>query len=197
MNGENEMPENNTPSVEVDEAPQEIPQDAPPEDAPQQEAPQEGGDEAKADPPPFSLDLGRFSEGMPPEELEFFGRLARESGATADVASQLMQRLGTYNQAVQDFTSKEWAEASRNDSEFGGAHFEQNIGTAKQALERFGSPELVQLLGQSPMGNHPEVIRFLVKVGKAMSEDTFVNGAAATGGDFDPRSFFEKSNMNP
>ena len=41
------------------------------------------------------------------------------------------------------------------------------------------------LLNSSGMGNHPEVARFAIKVGKAISEDTFLKAGARvpTGGD--------------
>ena len=160
-------------------------EEAPPDSGQQPEAPtggEEAGKTAESPPETYALDLGEWGANLPPEELQFFGDIAKESGASPEVASALMQRLGIYNQAVQDFTSKEWEEAARNDQEYGGAQFEQNIAIAKQALEQFGSPALSEMLAHSPMGNHPEVIRFLINVGKAVSEDNFVTGTARNGG---------------
>lgn len=174
--------------------------EATPEDGQQTETPtggEEAGKTAESPPETYALDLGELGANLPPEELQFFADIAKDAGATPEVASALMQRLGVYNQAVQDYQSDAWAQAARNDQEFGGAHFEQNLGIAKQALEQFGSPELLQMLGQSPMGNHPEVIRFLVNVGKAVAEDRVVGGTAAGHGAFDARDFYPNSNMNP
>ena len=160
-------------------------EEAPPDSGQQPEAPtggEEAGKTAQSPPETYALDLGEWGANLPPEELQFFGDIAKESGATPEVASALMQRLGIYNQAVQDFTSKEWAEAARNDQEYGGAQFEQSIAIAKRALDQFGNPALSEMLAHSPMGNHPEVIRFLINVGKAVSEDNFVTGTARNGG---------------
>jgi hypothetical protein len=73
---------------------------------------------------------------------------------------------------------KEWLDASQADKEFGGDNLQVNLGTAKKALDTFGSPELNKLLVSTGLGNHPEMIRLLYKAGKALSEDTFVAGTA-------------------
>ena len=71
-----------------------------------------------------------------------------------------------------------WLESSKSDKEFGGEKLEQNLGVAKGALDKFGSPELNQLLVSTGLGNHPEVIRLMYRVGAAISQDTFVAGSA-------------------
>lgn len=76
----------------------------------------------------------------------------------------------------------EWGEASRNDKEIGGAEFDVNLGSARAALEQFGTPELKQLLIDTGFGNHPEIVRTMVRIGKAMAEDKFVRGRASQGG---------------
>lgn len=63
---------------------------------------------------------------------------------------------------------RDWAEASRNDSEFGGDAFATNIKTAIKALDAFGTDELKALLNESGLGNHPEIIRAFYRVGRAM-----------------------------
>jgi len=81
-------------------------------------------------------------------------------------------------QAAMAKTTADWAQAAKNDPGIGGEHFDANLGLAKKALEAFGSPELNQLLNQSGLGNHPELLRAFVKVGRAISEDRLVTGAA-------------------
>ena len=71
----------------------------------------------------------------------------------------------------------EWADATRADKEIGGDALPENLGAAKKALDAFGTPELRLMLNESGLGNHPEVIRFMVRAGKAMSEDRIVTGA--------------------
>jgi hypothetical protein len=47
------------------------------------------------------------------------------------------------------------------------------VADALKARERFSTPALRQLLNETGFGNHPEVIKFFAKVGKAMREDAF------------------------
>ena len=74
--------------------------------------------------------------------------------------------VDAFNQLMND-----WQEQSKNDTEFGGDKFEENVGIARSAIDKFGTPELKQLLEEHGVGNHPEVIRFMVKVGKLTAED--------------------------
>jgi hypothetical protein len=57
----------------------------------------------------------------------------------------------------------------------------ENLSVAKKALDAFGSPELRVLLEQSGLGNNPEVIRFMFRAGKAISEDSFVGRSTGAG----------------
>jgi len=79
----------------------------------------------------------------------------------------------------------EWVTQVKNDKELGGDNLEQNLAVAEKALTAFGTPELRKLLGNydpqsnpkgTGMGNHPELIRAFVAIGKAISEDTPVSG---------------------
>lgn len=166
----------------------------------QQETPT-GGEEAgkTADSPPetYVLDFGNFADQVPPDEAAFLSQMAEGTGVPAEQAGRLIQNLAIYNQAKQDVQADEWADASRNDAEFGGDNFEANISIANKALKTYGSDALVEMLSTSPMGNNPEVIRFLWKVGQTLSEDRFTGGQPAQSGGFDARDFFPNSNMNP
>ena len=59
-----------------------------------------------------------------------------------------------------------------------------NLEVAKSSLKAFGTDALKSLLQESGLGNHPEVIRFMYRAGKAISEDSYVGnsqGASAKG----------------
>jgi hypothetical protein len=60
---------------------------------------------------------------------------------------------------------------------------------AKKALDAFGTTELRSLLNESGLGNHPEVIRFMFRAGKAISEDSMVTGTKGEAKSAGPRSF--------
>lgn len=104
--------------------------------------------------------------------------LFKELGLTQDQAQKLVDFQAKQVQASSEsqdnaFTQlmNDWQDQSKNDKEFGGDKFEESVGIARTAVDKFGTPELKQLLEEHGVGNHPEVIRFMVKVGKLTAED--------------------------
>ena len=73
----------------------------------------------------------------------------------------------------------DWLAEAKADPEIGGAAFDANVAVAVKAIEAFGSPGLKDLLNASGLGNHPEVIRFAAKAGKAIAEAPVVTGQTA------------------
>lgn len=73
-----------------------------------------------------------------------------------------------------------WQEQAKGDSEIGGDKFDQSVSDAREALGKFGTPELTKLLNDFGMGNHPEIIRFMSKVGALTKEDVPGSTGAAT-----------------
>jgi hypothetical protein len=121
-------------------------------------------------------------QGFDPEAMKVYAEVAKELNLSQDSAQKILDRMGpTVAQrqaaAIQKVQA-EWAEASRTDKEFGGDTLMDNLGVAKKALDSFGTPELRSLLNDSGLGNHPEIIRFMVRAGRAISEDRFVGGSA-------------------
>jgi hypothetical protein len=85
-----------------------------------------------------------------------------------------------------------WGDEVKADKELGGDKLAENLAVAKKAVDAFGSDEIRSLLDSTGMGNHPAVVRMMVKIGKAISEDGFVKGAPPT----PAKSFYDNSNMN-
>lgn len=77
-------------------------------------------------------------------------------------------------------TQASWLAAAQADKEFGGESITANMAVAKKAMT-FATPEFKTMLNESKLGNHPEVIRFMYRIGKAMSEDGYVASATGTG----------------
>lgn len=125
-----------------------------------------------------------------PEVLESFSGAAKEAGLTQDAAQKLIGKMAPALAARQadqvQAIHKEWLDSSTADKEFGGEKLAENLGVARKALENFGSPDLRKLLDETGLGNHPEVIRFMYRAGKAISEDTFVGGSTARAGAANP-----------
>lgn len=122
-------------------------------------------------------------------ELEGFTSLARDLNLSQAQAQQLVdyeaERMLAIQSAQQEAWTQQqvdWRNESQSDQEIGGNNFDGNIATAVKALDRFGTPELKSALNESGMGNHPEVIRAFYRVGKAISESSFVPGGSSSTG---------------
>ena len=167
------------------------------------------GQQADGDKPQGAPEKYEFT---PPEGKEFdaeiignFSEVAKELNLTQDAAQKLVETMGpkiAERQLAQvEAIRNEWMQASQVDKEFGGDKLNENMAVAKKALDSFGTPELRTLLQQSGLGNNPEVIRFMYRAGKAISEDTFVsnsNGASsgkANAGDFNAKAAALYSNQ--
>jgi len=111
-------------------------------------------------------------------QLESATPLFKELGLTQEQAQKLVDFQAAQVQAGQQgqmdaFTQlkDDWLAQSKADKEFGGDKFEENVGIAKQAIAKFGSEGFNKLLNDFGLGNHPEVIRLMTKVGRLTKED--------------------------
>ena len=136
----------------------------------------------------FNSQVADAPDELDPEVLTAFGEVAKELDLPQDAAQKVLDKVAPVIQARQaeqvEKARVEWAEESKSDDEFGGETFETNLEVAKTALNAFGTDPFKQLLSESGLGNHPEVIRFMYRAGKAISEDSYVGnsqGANAQG----------------
>lgn len=92
-----------------------------------------------------------------------------------DLASKLVQK-----QVSQWATHvKGLADSARTDPDIGGAKFEPTVKAARGVITRFGNPAFRSMLDQYGVGSHPEMIRFLSKIGASLSETPAVTGQTA------------------
>lgn len=126
------------------------------------------------------------------EILDAFTGAAKEANLTQETAQKLIEKMApaiTARQVDQvKAIHKEWLDASTADTEFGGDKLAENLGVARKAVEKFGTPELRKLLDETGLGNHPEMIRLFYRTGKAISEDKFVSGSPAGAGKVKPEN---------
>ena len=112
------------------------------------------------------------------EQLEAAAPLFKELGLNQEQAQKLVdfqaQQVQAGQQGQMDAFNQlktDWVEQAKKDAEIGGDKFDENVGIAKQALAKFGNEGFTKLLNDFGMGNHPEVIRFMAKVGRLTKED--------------------------
>lgn len=117
----------------------------------------------------MELDEAALNEASP--LFKELGLNQEQAQKAVDLYAQLIQagsqkQIDNFNQLMND-----WRTQSQNDKEFGGDKFNENVKVAQSAINKFGTPELKQLLEDHGVGNHPEVIRFMVRVGRTLKED--------------------------
>jgi hypothetical protein len=126
------------------------------------------------------------------EVMASYSQVAKELNLSQESAQRLLDAVGPKmaerQMAMIEATRNGWADNSKSDREFGGEKLSENLSVAKKALDAFGTTELRTLLNETGLGNHPELIRFMFRAGKAISEDRMVTGAA-TQAKAGPRSF--------
>ena len=170
-------------------------------------APSSDGAEAKpADQPagaPETYEAFTTADGAELDQaaVEAFTPVAKELGLTQDQAQKLVdlhaQQAQGWLQGLYDAHARQradWVAAAKADSEIGGTDHTDKVAVAKDALKRFGTPELSQALEESGLGSHPEVVRFFHRVGKAIADDAVVL-PASSGGPRSPRSLYPNSDM--
>lgn len=74
-----------------------------------------------------------------------------------------------------------WQASAKTDAEIGGANFDTTLVAAKNVLNVYGNPAFTTFLNTTGLGNHPEMIRLLSKVAKAVGEDKLLAGGAGAG----------------
>lgn len=115
----------------------------------------------------------------------------------ADLGAKQALRWAERAQTMHAEAIQAWTEAAQADPEIGGAKFKENLAVAKQAFEQFGTPALKQLLDESGLGNHPEILRWAYNAGKALSDDIVIPGDRnANEPDKGLKAMFPNSNMN-
>ena len=91
---------------------------------------------------------------------------------------------------------QQWKQDTKNDQEIGGDKFDVKIEQAKRALKVFGTPDLNQALEQTRMGNHPELIRLLSRIGEKITEEGSFDTGNSTGQRSRADILFNNNNNN-
>lgn len=129
----------------------------------------------------FKAEEGREFD---PKVLEAFSEVAKELNLPQESAQKVIDKIAPTLAARQAEALSEartqWIAEVKNDQEIGGTAVAEKIALANKAFQDFGTPELRTLLETTGLGDHPEMIRWAHRVGKAMSEDGFVSGGAKT-----------------
>jgi hypothetical protein len=134
---------------------------------------------------PFELPQGVEIDTAALEEAQSLFAEARLSQPQAQKLVDLY--AGKMNELVQrqisaaESRQKAWVAEVKSDPELGGRRFEQARAAAQKALNRFGTPQLRRTLDELGVSNSPQLFRFFVRVGQAVSEDSWVGARSSAG----------------
>lgn len=117
-----------------------------------------------------------------PEAMTAFTAIAKEAGLSQEQAQKFVDIATKNNVDAQKSrddafldTRDKWVGEIKGDKELGGPKFDETVVRAQRALKNFGTPELAKFL-ENGLGDHPEVIRLLVKFDTSTGEDITVPG---------------------
>ncbi|MBV5338155.1 MAG: peptidase [Deltaproteobacteria bacterium] len=165
-----------------------------PEEKAKAEADAKAADAAKLVGAPEAYTEFKVPKGavMPDGFFEAYTPIVKDFNLSQEGAQALFDRLTTDLQPKMIAAQQEkwegvktaWAEATKVDKEIGGTAYDANVAIAQRALNTFATPELKQALSDYGMGNHPEMVRLMLRIGKAMREDSVIQ-PDGSGGDGD------------
>lgn len=141
---------------------------------------------------PLTPEALTFPEGAVVDEglrSEFLTVLNNQDLTPAERAQELVnlhlkttQQASDQSSAAWDTVQTQWQEQTRADPEIGGDKLEGVLNVVSKAVDKFGSPELRDVMTLTGAGNHPTIIKFIYEMAKNFEEGGPVSGAAASGG---------------
>ena len=131
----------------------------------------EGAEAYQADFDKFAGDMDGWLKANPNASVReaLAEAAARQAKLVGESQAQAM--------AQRDQQISAWGDELKADKDFGGEAFDKNVATAIKGLEAVGSPELRQMLDQTGLGSHPEIVRAFKKVGELVADAPFATGA--------------------
>lgn len=109
-----------------------------------------------------------------------FKAASKELGLPQDKAQKLVDLYTKSQKSAIEGQLAEFAEQQKGWKEATlktlGANSDKELAFAAKARDKFGSPELTKLLEETKLGDRIEIVQMLIKAGKAISEDGFVEG---------------------
>ena len=118
------------------------------------------------------------------ENLDKFVALAKDLGLNKKQAQKIFDLNVEFAKAETvrfEADRAEWLKTIKSDEDFGMDNFEKSKELAKRAMKRFANDELKGLLDATGFGDHPDVFKLMVNVGRAMGEAEFFDGKGNLG----------------
>lgn len=131
------------------------------------------------------------------EGLSYFRDWSHQQGFTQDQAHNI---LGELNDIIVQGREQQMQERQTVfdkgmealQREWSGDAFEENMDLARRAFSQFATKEAVDLLEDSGLADHPEMVRLFHRMGSMMGEANLVMGQSSGVGDLTPQSAKDK-----
>lgn len=131
----------------------------------------EGMDQFQGDFDKFATDMDSWLKANPtatPQQA-LAEAAQRQAKAITDGQAAAIQSRNTQIEG--------WETSLKNDPEFGGEKFEANIAAYHKGIDALGTPELRQILEETGLGSHPEIVRAFTKAAQLSADTAIVTGA--------------------
>jgi len=128
----------------------------------------------------------KLEEGMEIDQalLEAFTPVFKELGMTNESVQKLAETFAPWVQkrdedarqlVVKEY--KDMVEGWKNETiKQLGADNQKQLAIAAKARDKFATKEFIEMVNETGVGNHPEMVKFLIRIGKTISEDSFKDG---------------------
>jgi len=137
-------------------------------------------------------DFGEDDEGI----LDNYKEFAHEVGLSQHQAESVLGAYETiqeeeaenFQQSIKDLEVNSTIELQRE----WGKNFDGNMDYAKRAYAQFASPQLSEILDDTGLGNHPEVIKAFSKIGQMLGEESLAVGTGLGRNQMSPQTAQEE-----
>lgn len=145
--------------------------------------------EKQAEPEDYKLEASE-DFAVPQENLDSFTQACKQAGLSKQQAEAMLawhkgfagdvQKMQAQQEAQQ---IKAWQDEILKDPEIGGSHWKAAVADSRRALNAFDTDgKLRTLLKQMHADYHPDVVRVIARVGRAMGEDRFIGSRGESSG---------------
>lgn len=152
----------------------------------------------------------QYEDFSAPEGLKYddqfigtFKDAAKELNLSQKQAQQLLDKCAPVlaERQIEQIkaVSDQWVERTKTDKEIGGENWTRASSDIARVRDKFGvnadgkmDPDIQEFM-QTPIGNHPGLLKLLARVGRAFGEGDFPRGDVAKDGKVSPAQFYESA----
>lgn len=115
-------------------------------------------------------------------DKEAVTNISKELGLTSNEQAQKLigvaERMQDASVTAHNNQVEAWDKDLRNDKDFGGANFDNNVQYSVAGLNHFDKDGVIgKMLQETGYGNNPDVVKFFNRIGKELGDDKLLSGS--------------------